>query len=110
MVTGVVGNAQVQVNSAALMAHAGVVDRIADGLTIAVRAGEAMHTGAGAYGVLCQFVPVRLNGLQQAIVDGMATAAGSVHDTADRLRSVAAAYDTSDGNAVGRLRSTRAGG
>jgi hypothetical protein len=54
-------------------------------------------------------VPVLLNGLQQSMVDGMTTAANSVHDTADRLRSVAADYDVSDGNAVDRLRNTRAG-
>jgi Excreted virulence factor EspC, type VII ESX diderm len=107
-VTGVAGNGEVQVSSAALMSHAGEVDRIADGLTTAVQAGEAVRTGSAAYGALCQFVPVLLTGLQQAMVDGMATAAGSVHDTADRLRSVAAAYAVADGNAVDRLRNTRA--
>jgi hypothetical protein len=78
-------------------------------LTTAVQAGEAVHTGTAAYGQLCQFVPVLLNGLQQAMVDGMATAADSVHDTADRLRLVAASYGASDGNAVDRLRNTHAG-
>jgi hypothetical protein len=53
-------------------------------------------------------VPVLLNNLQQAMVDGMATAADSVHDTADRLRSVAGLYGASDGSAVDRLRNTRA--
>jgi hypothetical protein len=105
----VAGNSEVQVNAAALVSHAGEVDRIGDGLTTAVQAGDAMHTAIEAYGRLCQFVPVLLNGLQQAMVDGMATAADSVHDTADRLRSVAAAYDAADGNAVNRLRNTRVG-
>jgi Excreted virulence factor EspC, type VII ESX diderm len=109
IVAGVAGDGEVQVNSAALLWHAGAVDRIADGLITAVQAGETVRTGTGAYGVLCQFVPVLLNGLQQAMVDGMTTAAKSVHDTADRLRSVAAGYDAADGNAVTRLRSTRAG-
>jgi hypothetical protein len=105
----VAGNGEVQVSAAALVSHASEVDRIGDGLTTAVQAGEAVRTGTGAYGQLCQFVPVLLNGLQQAMVDGMTTTADSVHDTADRLRSVAAAYDASDGNAVDRLRNTRAG-
>ena len=109
IVAGVAGSGEVQANSAALMAHAGVVDRIGDGLATAVQAGESVRTGTGAYGLLCQFVPVLLNGLQQAVVDGMGTAAESVHDTADRLRSVAAGYDAADGNAVDRLRNTRAG-
>ena len=101
------GSGEVQVNAAALVSHAGEVDRIGDGLTTAARSGEAPRTGIDAYGRLCQFVPVLLNGLQQAMVDGMATAAGSVHGTASRLRSVAAAYDAADGNAVNRLRNTR---
>jgi hypothetical protein len=108
-VTGVVTSGEVQVNAAALVSHAGAVDRIGDGLATAVQAGEAVRTGIGAYGKLCQFVPVLLNGLQQAMVDGMATAADSVHDTADRLRSVAASYGASDGNAVDRLRNTGVG-
>jgi hypothetical protein len=37
----------------------------------------------------------------------MNTAAVSVHDTADSVRSVAAAYDTADGNAADRLNGTR---
>ena len=109
IVAGVAGSGEVRVEAAALVAHAGAVDRIGDGLTAAVQAGAAVRTGSGAYGQLCQFVPVLLNGLQQAMVDGMAVAAESVHDTADRLRSVAVGYDVADGNAVDRLRSTRAG-
>jgi hypothetical protein len=51
--------------------------------------------------------PQLLNGLQQFLVEGMNTAAVSVHDTADSVRSVAAAYDTADGNAADRLNGTR---
>ena len=107
--TGVATDGEVAVNAAALVSHAGAVDRIGDGLITAAQAGEAVRMGAGAYGKLCQFVPILLNGLQQAMVDGMTTAANSVHDTADRLRSAAADYDASDRNAVDRLRNTRAG-
>ena len=96
-----------QVDSASLVAHAGAVDRIGDGLATAADAGRAAQTGAAAYGQLCQFLPALLNGLQQALVDGMTTAAGSVHETADALRSVAAGYDGADTAAAERLRSTR---
>jgi hypothetical protein len=96
-----------QVDSASLVAHAGEVDRIGDALTAAAQAGQAVQTGSGAYGQLCQFVPALLNGLQQAMVDGMSTAAGSAHDTAESLRSVAAGYDNADGKAADRLRNTR---
>lgn len=98
---------QVQVSSADLVAHAGQVDGIGDGLTVAQQAGAAVRTDAGAYGQLCQFVPALLNALQSQVIDGIATAASSVHDTADAVRSVAAAYDRSDSAAADRLRNTR---
>jgi hypothetical protein len=98
---------QVQVNSADLVAHAGQVDGIGDGLTIAQQAGAAVRTDSGAYGQLCQFVPALLNVLQSQVIDGIATAASSVHDTADALRAVAAAYDGSDSGAADRIRNTR---
>ena len=98
---------QVQVDSADLVAHAAQVDGIGDGLTVAQQAGAAVRTDAGAYGQLCHFVPVLLNVLQSQVIDAVATAAGSVHDTADAVRSVAAAYDSADGNASERLRNAR---
>jgi hypothetical protein len=96
-----------QVSSAALVSHAGDIDTIGDGLTSAAQAGQTIQTGTGAYGQLCQFVPALLNGLQQSMVDGMKTAAGSAHDTADALRSVATTYDSTDGGAADRIRNTR---
>jgi hypothetical protein len=96
-----------QVDAARLRTHAGTVDGVGDGLTTAADAGRAVRTDTGAYGQLCQFVPALLNGLQQVVVDGMTTAAGSVHDTADALRSVAAAYDGADASAADRVRNTR---
>jgi HPt (histidine-containing phosphotransfer) domain-containing protein len=96
-----------QVDSASLMAHAGAVDAIGDGITTASDAGLAVTTDNGAYGQLCQFVPALLNGLQQAMADGMTTAARAAHETADSLRSVAAAYDSADEAAADRVRNTR---
>ena len=52
-------------------------------------------------------MPALLNVLQSQVIDGITTAAGSTHDTADALRSVAAAYDSSDSNAAERIRNTR---
>jgi hypothetical protein len=40
MVTGVAGDGEVQVNSAALRSHAGAVDRIGDGLAAAYAAAD----------------------------------------------------------------------
>jgi hypothetical protein len=96
-----------QVDSASLVHHAGEVDRIGDGLTTAAQAGRNVQTGTGAYGQLCQLVPALLNGLQQAMVDGMISAADAAHHTAGELRSVAADYDGTDQAAANRLRTTR---
>ena len=90
-----------------MVAHAAKVDRAGDGLNAAADAGRAVQTDTGAYGQLCQLVPALLNGLQQAMVDGLTTAAGSAHETADSLRAVAAAYDATDTDAADRLRNTR---
>lgn len=96
-----------QVDSVSLIEHSSAVDRIGDGLATAAETGRAVQTDIGAYGQLCGFVPALLNGLQQAMVDGMVTAAGSAHETAGALRSVAAAYDGADTAAADRLRNLR---
>jgi hypothetical protein len=96
-----------QVTTADLVAHAGEVDRIGDGLAVAARAGDIVRLDTTAYGQLCQVVPALLNELQRSMIDGMTTAAASAHDTADSLRLVAASYDLADGNAAGRLHGTR---
>ncbi|NMO54829.1 ESX-1 secretion-associated protein [Actinoplanes sp. TBRC 11911] len=96
-----------QVDSAALGTHADALHHVGNGLSTAADAAHTVQTDAGAYGQLCQFVPALLNRLQQAMVDGMATAATSAHETADALRSVAAEYDTADRASADRLRNTQ---
>jgi len=68
-------NDHFQVNSADLVRPAGEIDAIGDELTTAQQAGGRIRTDSGAYGPLCQLVPALLNGLQQALVDGIAQAA-----------------------------------
>ncbi|MFI5936280.1 type VII secretion target [Actinoplanes sp. NPDC051494] len=98
---------QMQVNPNDLVAHARKIDEIGDGLAMAQEAGAAVRTDAGEYGQLCQFVPSLLNAMQSQMIDGLATAARSVHDTADGLREVAAAYDDTDHNTADRIRNAR---
>ena len=101
------GADRVQVTPGELIAHAGRVDGIGDGMTTAQQAGSAVQVDSAAYGQLCQFVPALLNTLQSQMIDGIAAAAASAHDTADALRSVAADYDSSDSRAADRIRNTR---
>lgn len=98
---------QFRVKSFDLVSHASQVDGIGDGLDTAKLAGEAVRVDLGAYGQLCQFVPALLNGLQTTLIDGIGRAVTAAHDTAEALRSTAADYDSTDGNAADRLRKTR---
>ncbi|MFF5291821.1 type VII secretion target [Paractinoplanes globisporus] len=98
---------QMQVDSGELVVHAGQVDGIGDQLTTAQQAGSAVRVDSSAYGQLCQFVPALLSILQDRMIEGIAAAASSAHDTANALRSVAADYAGSDSRAAERIRSTR---
>ena len=87
---------QVGVRHAELVTHAGHVDDIGDRVSTAARAGAAVRAGGDAYGKLCAMVPVMLNALQDVLVDGIAAAAESLHDTGARLRTTAAEYESTD--------------
>jgi hypothetical protein len=87
---------QVGVRHAELITHAGHVETIADQVTTAARAGSAVRAGNEAYGKLCVMVPVMLNALQDVLIDGIDSAAASLHDTGGRLRTTASEYETTD--------------
>ncbi|WP_328347192.1 type VII secretion target [Micromonospora sp. NBC_00421] len=86
-----------------LTAHAAHLDRCADSLDTARRAGQHVRLDAGAYGQLCAIVPALLDGLQRTLVDSVGTAAGSVRDTAGKLRSGADGYRAADARAARQL-------
>ncbi|HEX5995901.1 MAG TPA: type VII secretion target [Jiangellales bacterium] len=90
----------VEVGPAGLRRHASRLDGIADALANAHQAGQAVRLGAGAYGQLCAFLPAVLDGLQQELIDGIATAQRSVRDTAGRVRTAAGRYDAADGRSA----------
>ena len=86
----------VAVTPADLLTHAGHLDTIAAGLTTAYQAGQSVKADAGAYGKLCVMVPVMLGVLQSAILDGIDAGAGSVTDSAAKVRTAAGAYQSTD--------------
>ena len=86
----------VGVRHAELTTHAGNVEAIADRVSTAASAGAAVRAGSDAYGKLCVMVPVMLNALQDVLVDGIRSAAESLHDTGTRLRTTAVEYETTD--------------
>jgi Excreted virulence factor EspC, type VII ESX diderm len=87
---------QVGVRHAELVTHAGHVEAIGDRVSTAASAGSSVRAGNDAYGKLCVMVPLRLNALQDVLIDGINAAAGSLHDTGARLRTTASEYETTD--------------
>lgn len=99
---------EVEVEPAALTAHAAHVDMVADEVGTAQWAGQAVRLDVGAYGKLCIAVPMLLGWLQETVIDAIGTAEQSLHDSGDRLRQTAAEYRASDQEAQARI--NRAGG
>jgi hypothetical protein len=93
-----------------LMTHAATVSAIGDEVATAQDAGRVVRPGADAYGRLCSMVPTMLAGLQDVMVDGLGSAADSLHDTAALLRVTAAGYAATDQRRADAFDSIRAGG
>jgi uncharacterized protein YukE len=85
---------EIAVQLSALLAHAARVEGIAGEIGTARAAGDAVRSGA--YGQLCQVVPVLLHQLQNVLLDGIGAAQESLDDTADRLRTAAQGYRGTD--------------
>ena len=94
----------VSVTPADLVSHAGDVDAVAAAVGQARQAGAATAPGPQAYGKLCVIVPSLLGQLQSMVVDGVAAAERSLHDTAGRLRVAAAGYTDTDQQAATAVR------
>ncbi|MGX6602072.1 type VII secretion target [Micromonosporaceae bacterium Da 78-11] len=93
-----------------LAAHAGTVAAIGDEVGAIAQAGRSVRPGPDAYGELCALVPAALAALQDTLVAGIASAAETLHDTADGLRSTAQGYQATDrrrAEVFDRLRDTR---
>ncbi len=90
------GSDRVTVRPEDLVSHAGHVEAVASEVEIALDAARATRPTPDAYGRLCTIVPMLLDELQGMVVDGIDTAVRSLRDTADRVRSVAEAYQATD--------------
>jgi excreted virulence factor EspC (type VII ESX diderm) len=86
----------ITVTPSTLDTQASRLDTVADDIGAAKQAGDAVRLDAQAYGKLCTMVPVLLGVLQSMVIDGIDTAAHSVSDTAQRLRTASTGYQSSD--------------
>ncbi|WP_433301312.1 type VII secretion target [Actinoplanes sp. CA-030573] len=100
---------QVSVRHPDLLTHATTVAGIGDQVTTAAEAGSEVRPGVDAYGKLCVMVPAMLASLQDVLVSGIASAAGSLQDTAVRLRTTAQSYEEIDRLRASVFDSIRAG-
>jgi hypothetical protein len=87
----------VAVRSDELVAHAGTVRGAGDRVGAEAAAGRAVRAGPEAYGQLCVMIPAMLGALQDAVVDGIASAADALYATAGRLTTTAQQYAATDG-------------
>ena len=92
------------VTPADLLSHASRVDAAAAAVGQARQAAATTTPGPDAYGKLCVIVPILLGQLQDLVVDGIAAAEQSMHDTAGRLRDAAAGYTDTDERAATAVR------
>ncbi|GGM98050.1 ESX-1 secretion-associated protein [Actinoplanes hulinensis] len=90
------GNDAVSVTPADLISHAGHIGVIADVLGDVGQASEAVRLGAQAYGELCALVPGMLNGLHDALADGIRVAEESLLGSAARVRATGERYAAAD--------------
>ncbi|MCU7730943.1 type VII secretion target [Actinoplanes sp. KI2] len=93
-----------------LTTHAATVAAIGDEVATAQQAGQVVRAGGDAYGKLCAMVPAMLAGLQDALTDGIGSAADAMYDTAARLRATAESYAAADQRTAEAFDTIRSGG
>ena len=91
-------NDQFSVLTQDLTAHSRTVSAIADGVKEAGDAGHSVRAGADAYGKICSFLPPLLGVLQDTLTQGITDNADDLRDTAQKLRTTADQYDSTDAN------------
>lgn len=95
---------------AQIRAHAGSVRLVADGVELAREAAASVQLGREAYGQLCQFLPGMFDEVQQAAIDALAEAVGSLEETALELAAAAGGYQDTDEDSAGELDRLHPGG
>lgn len=85
-----------EVDTAALRAHASEVRALAGDLSQALDAGVSAALDVGAFGLVCSFLVPVTSTVQLAGVGALAAASESMEGIADGLRETAEGYDTVD--------------
>jgi excreted virulence factor EspC (type VII ESX diderm) len=84
-----------------LTAHASHLDGLTDRLSQALDAANTVSMNDEAYGILCSFLPLIINPLEEKAIQALKDAVDGVTTTADNVRITANQYrDTDDTNAA----------
>lgn len=93
---------QYEVAVEALEKHARHLEERADAVSEALRAAMAVSVSNDAYGVICQFLPPKINSVEDEGIAALRAAVDGLQEDAEHIRATATAYRGSDeGNAVG---------
>ena len=76
--------------------HAARMQQVADSVSTAKGAGNAVQMGFGAYGQLCTIVPMIITVLQGFLIAGIDDAIESLKHTSEQLKSTADEYRRAD--------------
>ena len=93
----------VQFPADAVHRHASTVDGVADAVAHARAAVHELSMDTQAYGQLCQFLPELLSPIFSLAVDALDDNGVALRETADSLRTVAAASTATDASAGRRV-------
>jgi hypothetical protein len=97
-------SAELSVEVAAVQRHAAGVDDVADAVRLAASAVHDVTMDSQAYGQLCQFLPGLLSPLFGLAQGAMNRSAGSLGQTAAKLRTTAEQMVGTDTAAAGRIK------
>ena len=90
-----------EVVSEELTKHAAHLDELVDRLGTAISAAETVSMSDEAYGLLCSFLPPKINPVEEEGMNALRAASEGVRATADNVRTTARSYEqTDDGNSA----------
>ena len=89
-----------EVVSEELTKHAAHPDELVDRLGTAIPAAQTVSMSDEAYGLLCSFLPPKINPVEEEGMNALRAASEGVRATADNVRTTAREYqETDEGNA-----------
>lgn len=81
---------------AAVTAHAGAVDQVADGMERGRAAATHVQLGGEAYGKLCAFLPGLIDRLADPAIEALTECTAALRESAANLRTAATSTDSAD--------------